>query len=111
MCALRLREECVRWARAGLEVTERSEDAEERSSPSRHWPQKAIRAQAAMAASLGCVRSKFSMRSTSMAIVTGGRGGSMEEGGVRFLAPLTTTRKRMPPFQVALCVTVCCAMP
>jgi len=35
-------------------------------------------------------------------IVTGGRGGNLEEEGAMFLAPLTITRKRMPPFQGAL---------
>jgi len=99
---LRLRKERVKWVLAGLETVDRSEAADERSSPSRHWPQKATRAQAAMAVSLGCERSRFSMRICSMAIVMGGHGGSLEEGGAMFLAPLTTTRKRMPPFQAAL---------
>ena len=99
---MRLREERAKWRLAGLEVIERSEAADDRSSPSRHCPQKAIRAQAATAASFGCVRSRFSMRSRSMAVVMGGRGGSLEEEGAMFLAPLMITRTRMPPFQTAL---------
>src|SRR6266567_7201209 len=93
VCALRLREERVRWALTGLETVERSEDADGRSSLSWHWPQKAIRAQAATAASFGCERSRFSMRIWSMVTVMGGRGGRLEDGGAMFLAPLTTTRR------------------
>src|SRR6267378_4894391 len=78
VCVPGLRRERVKWALAGLVVTERSDEADARSSPSRHWPQKANSAQAATAASLGCVRSRFSMRNRSMAVMMGGRGGSLE---------------------------------
>ena len=50
-----------------------------KSSPKRHWPQKAIVAQAATAASKGELRSKPCTRSTSMVAFTGGRGACLEE--------------------------------
>ena len=84
-----------------MEVTERLVDDDDRSSPSQHYPQKAIKAQIAMAASIGCVRSRLLMRSWSIAIVTG-HGGSLEEEGAMFLALLTIMHKCTPPFQVAL---------
>jgi len=97
-----LRKERVRCDLAGLETVERSVDEEERSSPRRHCPQNASTAQAAIAASMGCVRSRLSMRSLSMPVVTGGRGGLLEDAGVMFLAPFITTCRRIPPFQGAL---------
>ena len=96
-----LREEWTKCDLAGLAVVERSEADDDSSSPRRHCPQKASKAQAAMAASMGFVRSSPLKRSCSMATVIGGRGGFLEEEGARFLTPLTTTCKRKPPFQVA----------
>ena len=88
---------------AGLETMERSEDEEERSSPRRHCPQKASTAQAAIAVSMGCVRSRLLMRSLSMLVMIGGCGGFLEDAGVMFLAPFITTAHRcIPPFQGAL---------
>jgi len=56
--AIRSSKERLKCALDGLDLVDRSVDEEERSSPSRHWPQKAMRAQARIAMSLGCVRSR-----------------------------------------------------
>jgi hypothetical protein len=100
--AIRLSKERLKCALDGLDSVDKSEEEEERSSPSQHWLQKATRAQARIATSLGCVRSRWSTRRQSMAIVMGGRRGSLEEEGVMFLAPLRITRRRRLLFQGAL---------
>ena len=82
-------------------MVERSKVDVDRSSPRRHWPQKASNAQAATAMSKGLVRSSLSKSCWSMVTVIGGRRGFLEEEGARFLAPLMTTCRRKPPFQVA----------
>ena len=58
VCAIWSSKERLKCALDGLESVDRSADEEERSSPSRHWPQKATRAHAKIATSLGCVRSR-----------------------------------------------------
>lgn len=92
-----------RSRREGLEEVDESVREEDRSSPRRHWPQKATLAAAATAASRGSRRSSASIRDDNMVVLTGGLGGRREESGVRFLTPLRMKLSRNPPFQMTLC--------
>ena len=60
------------------------------NSPRRHWPQKAVAAQAATAASKGEVRSRFSTSWDNMLALMGGRGGRVEFLGAELRTPLMT---------------------
>jgi len=92
-----------RFWREGLEEVDESVREEDKSSPRRHWPQKAMLAAAATAASRGSRRLRASIRDNNMVVLTGGRGGRREESGVRFLTPFKTKFSRKPPFQSTLC--------
>lgn len=63
------------------------------NSPRRHWPQKAVAAQVATAASNGEFKSNVCTSLDSMVAVMGGRGGRLEDPGARLLTPLRTYRK------------------
>ena len=104
VCVPMVQVEWVKWEQAGLEVVERSKEDIDRSSPRRHWPQKASNMQAATATSKGLVRSSPLNSCWSMAIVISGRRGFLEEDGARFLAPLMMTCRHRPLFQVAPCL-------
>ena len=82
-----------------------SGDAKEdgRSSPRRHWPQKAITAHAATAASKWEVRSSLSTNWDSILALIGGRNGRLELSGERLWTPLRTNRRQELPFHSMLC--------
>jgi hypothetical protein len=58
-----------------------------KSSPRRHWPQKAATAHAATAASKGELRSRLSTSCESILALIGGRGGRFELSGARLRTP------------------------
>ena len=68
----------------------RVDDDKGRSSPRRHWPQKAVTAQAATAASNGELRSRFWTRRINIAALTGGRGACLDELGAKLCTPFNT---------------------
>jgi hypothetical protein len=73
----------------------------EHISPRRHWPQKAMLAAAAMAASAGSLMLRLVIREISIERVTGGRKERRDEMGVIFLTPLRTRLSRGPPSHLA----------
>ena len=73
-----------------------------RSSPKRHWPQKAAVAHAATAASKGELRLRFWISRTSIVVLTGGRGTCLEEVGAELCTPLKTYRSLVLPFHRTL---------
>ena len=66
------------------------DDDKGRSSPRQHWPQKAVTAQAATAASNGELRSRFWTRRINIAALTGGRGARLDELGAKLCTPFNT---------------------
>ena len=75
--------------RVGKEVVEERDD-EGSSTPRRHWPQKAVTAHAATAASKGNDRSSPSMSWTIILALIGGRGGREEVPGAELRTPFKT---------------------
>ena len=98
-----LRGDFRRPERIGKDIA--SGDAREvgRSSPKRHWPQNAVTAQAATAASNGEPRSRFSTSWDNILALIGGRNGSLEVLGERLWTPFRTKRKGELPFHSMLC--------
>ena len=74
--------------RVGRGIFSEGDDEEGRSSPRRHWPQKAVAAQVAIAASTGVLRSRFSTSCESILALIGGHGRCFEPPGARLLTPL-----------------------
>ena len=93
----------LKSARVGSGEGGRVDDNEGRSSPKRHWPQKAVTAQAATAASNGELRSSSWIRSPSIVALTGGRGSCLDEDGAKLCTPFNTYRKRVLPLHSTLC--------
>ena len=85
-----LRVDLLKSERVGKGVVTRIDEEEGRSSPKRHWPQKAVVAQAAITASSGELRSRCSTSCKSIVALIGGRGGRLEPRGARLCTPLRT---------------------
>lgn len=89
ICALGSRVDLFRLERNGNKIESKMRMEEGRSSPRRHWPQKAIVAQAEITISKGESRSRCWINWMIILAVTGGRGGCLEHG-VRLCTPFIT---------------------
>jgi hypothetical protein len=100
-----LRSDLLKPDRNGKGVDKRTDEDDGRSSPRRHWPQKAVVAHAATATSKGSLRSRRSTSCSIIAAFTGGRGRRFEPWGARLWTPLSTYLRRVLPFHSVLCAT------
>ena len=97
-------DDLLKLAWTGKEVKDKGDEDSGSNSPRWHWPQKAVAAQAATAASSGALRSSLSTSCESILALIGGRGGCLEVPGARLWTPLKTYRSHELPFHSMLWV-------